>query len=69
MSYTTTTREHTRSSLNVKLFNSSELNTVVKANRARNSAYRKEKAAEKKHQSALPLGEVAWDQMFDDDIF
>ena len=49
----------TFSGSNVQLINSSELDTIVKANLAKNSANRKEKAAEKKRQSALPLGKVA----------
>ena len=59
MSSTTITRQCARSSLNVELIDYSELDTVVKANKGKNSANRKEKAAEKRPQAALTLGQVA----------
>ena len=62
MSTTTLIIQCTRSNLNVKLINHSKLETIEKANQAKNS--KKGKAAEKKRQAAVTLGEVAWDQMF-----
>ena len=64
MSTTTLTRQHARSNLNVELINHSELNAIEKANQAKYSASKKVKAAEKKRQAAVNLGEVAWDQIF-----
>ena len=69
MSSTTLTRQHTRSNSNAELINHSELDAIEKANQAKNSASRKVKAIEKKHQAAVTLGEIAWDKMFAEDGF
>ena len=47
----------------------SELKTVIKTNRAKNSANQKAQLEEKKRESALSLGAVAWEYMFDSDVF
>ena len=44
-----------------------ELNALIKTNQAKNSADRKAKLEERKHESAMSLGAVAWDHMFDSD--
>ena len=67
MSATTLIRQRTRSNSNVKLIDHSELETIEKANRAKNSE--KGKAAEEKQQATVNLGEVAWDQMFAEGSF
>ena len=67
MSATTVTRQRTRSDSNVKLIDYSELDAIEKANRAKNS--KKGKAAEKKQQAAVNLGEVAWDEMLAEGSF
>ena len=51
------------------VIDSSELDTIEKANQAKNSTNGKVKAAEKKRQATLTLGKVAWNQMFEDDVF
>ena len=56
---TGTTRQQTRSSLNVNLVNHQELKAVEKENQARNR--KKGKNVEKKQQAAVNVGEVAWD--------
>ena len=67
MSATTVTRQRTRSNSNVELINHSKLDAMEKANRAKNS--KKGKAAEKKQQAAVNLGDVAWDEMFAEGSF
>ena len=67
MSATTVIRQHTRSNSNVELVDHSELETIEKANRAKNS--KKGKAAKRKQQAPVNLGEVAWDQMFEQGSF
>ena len=62
MSSTTLTRQCARNSLNAELIDDSEFDVIEKANCARNS--KKGKADEWKQQTAVSLGEVAWDQMF-----
>ena len=57
MSATTVIRQRTRSNSNVELINHLELETIEKANQAKNS--KKGKAAEKKQQATVNLGEVA----------
>ena len=56
---TGTTRQQTRGSLNVNLVNHQALEAVEKENQARNR--KKGKNVEKKQQSAVNVGEVAWD--------
>ena len=67
MSGTTVTRQRTRSNSNVKLIDHSALDAIEKENRAKNS--KKGKAAEKKQQTAVNLGEIAWDEMFAEGSF
>ena len=67
MSGTTVTRQHTRSDSNVKLIDHSALEAIEKENRAKNS--KKGKTAEKKQQTTVNLGEVAWDKMFAEGSF
>ena len=62
MSSTTQTRQPTRSSLNANFVDHSELEIAERANRAKNS--KKGKVTEKKQQTAVALGHIAWDQMF-----
>ena len=69
MSSKTITKQGTRSSSNVDQINPSELEAVIKTNRAKNSANQKAKLEEKKRESALSLQAVAWEYMFDSDIF
>ena len=61
MSTTTLTRQRTRSNLNVKLIDHSELDAIENS--------KKGKTAEKKHQATVNLGEVAWDKMFPEGSF
>ena len=44
-----------------------ELEDVIEVNRAKNIADQKAKLEERKSESALSLGAVAWEQMFDSD--
>ena len=67
MSATTVTRQHTKSDSDVELINHSELDAIEKANWAKNS--KNGKAAKKKHQETVNLGEVAWDEMFAEGSF
>ena len=62
MSSTTQTRPRTRSKSNANLVNCSALEVVEKATCAKNS--KKGKVAEKKRQTTVTLGQIAWDQMF-----
>ena len=62
MSSTIQTKPPTRSSSNADLVDHSELEIVVRANRAKN--IKKGKVTEKKRQTAVALGQIAWDQMF-----
>ena len=67
MTGTTVTRHHTRSNLNVDLVDHSALEAIEKENRAKNR--KKGKSAEKKQQTAVNIGEVAWDKMFAEGSF
>ena len=67
MSNTTVTRQPTKSDWNVELGDHSELDAIEKESRAKNS--KKGKAAEMKQQTAVNLGEVAWDEMFAEGCF
>ena len=67
MTGTTVTRHRTRSSSNVELEDHSALEAIEKENRAKNR--KKGKSAEKKQQTAVNIGEVAWDKMFAEGSF
>ena len=67
MSSRTTTKQRTRSSSNVDPIDPSQLNVLIKTNRAKNSADRKTKLEERKRESAMSLGAGAWDDMFNSD--
>ena len=67
MSSRTITKQHTRSSSTVDRIDPAELDTLIKTNRAKSSADRKVRLEERKRQSAMSLGAVAWDDMFESD--
>ena len=67
MTGTNFTRQRTRSSWNVELVNHQVLEAIEKENRAKNR--KKGKSADKKQQTAVNIGEVAWDKMFAEGSF
>ena len=67
MTGTTITRQRTRSNSNVELVDHSALKAIEKENWAKNR--KKGKSAEKKQQTAVNIGEVAWDKMFAEGSF
>ena len=67
MSSRTITKQRTGSSSNVNQIDQLELQDVIEINRAKNIADWNAKLGERKSESALSLGAVAWEQMFDSD--
>ena len=69
MATKTVTKQSNRNNLNTDPIDLAQRDNMIKSHRAKTSADQKAKLEEKKHESSMSMGELAWNDVFDNDDF